>query len=95
MNIIRIIKKPILTEKTHNNILKNIYTFEVLKQSNKIEIKKAFEIIFEVKIKKINIINYNPKVKKIGKFIGKTIYSKRAIISLKKGEKLDLFKKNK
>lgn len=95
MHITNIIKKPILSEKTYNNMANGVYTFEVLYNANRIQIKKAFEKIFEVKIEKINIINYDPKKKKIKKFVGKTIYTKRAIFKLKSGEKLDLLKQNK
>lgn len=95
MHITNVIKKPILSEKTYNKMTNGVYTFEVARTTNKIQIKKSFEKIFEVKVEKVNIINYNPKEKKIKKFIGKTTYTKRAIIKLKPGEKLDLLKKDK
>ncbi|AGM24782.1 50S ribosomal protein L23 [Spiroplasma chrysopicola] len=95
MHITNVIKKPILSEKTYRNMASGVYTFEVAITANKVQIKKAFETIFEVKVAKVNIINYDPKEKKMGKFVGETKYTKRAIITLKPGEQLDLLGENK
>ncbi len=89
-NIYSIIKKPLFTEKggnlreVHNKIL-----VEVSKDANKIDIKKAIEDIFKVKVEKIATINTEGKWKRYGKFLGKRPDRKKAIITLKKGEKLD------
>ena len=91
MHIVEVIKKPILTEKSYKNIADNVYTFEVNRKANKVQIKKAFEKIFEVKVEKVNIMNYDGKNKRVGKYIGLTNKTKKAIIKLKPGQKLDLF----
>ncbi|WP_339024035.1 50S ribosomal protein L23 [Spiroplasma endosymbiont of Agriotes lineatus] len=92
MHITEVIKKPVLTEKSYLKInVDGKYTFEVNYKANKVQIKKAFETIFEVKVLKINIIKKKPKAKKIGRFEGLTNANKRAIITLKPGEKLELF----
>lgn len=91
MHLTEIIKKPILTEKSYTKIAENVYTFKVAKKANKVQIKKAFEKIFEVKIEKINIMNCRPKAKRVGRYLGKTSGYKKAIIKLKPGETLDLF----
>ncbi|WP_342224105.1 50S ribosomal protein L23 [Spiroplasma endosymbiont of Asaphidion curtum] len=92
MRITEVIKKPVLTEKSYLKInVDGKYTFEVNYKANKVQIKKAFETIFEVKVLKVNIIKKKPKAKKMGRFEGLTNASKRAIITLKPGEKLELF----
>ncbi|AHF57416.1 MULTISPECIES: 50S ribosomal protein L23 [Spiroplasma] len=95
MHITNVIKKPILTEKSYNNMAQGVYTFEVARGANKVQIKKAFEKIFEVKVAKVNVINYDPKEKRMGKFVGETTHTKRAIIKLKPGETLDLLGEDK
>lgn len=89
-NIHTIIKKPLFTEKgaklkeTENKVL-----VEVAKDVNKLDIKRAIEEIFKVKVEKVATVTTNGKWKKYGKSIGKRPDRKKAIITLKKGEKLD------
>ncbi len=89
-NIYTIIKKPLFTEK--GSSLKesgNKILVEVGHDSNKLEIKKAIEEIFKVKVEKVSTIKVHGKWKKYGKSIGKRSDRKKALITLKKGEKLD------
>ena len=58
-----IIIKPILTEKSYSGIQNKIYTFKVANQANKIEIKKAVETLFGVKVEKVNTIKVKGKEK--------------------------------
>lgn len=89
-NIHSIIKRPLFTEKGSNlKETENKLLVEVDGDANKIEIKKAMEEIFKVKIKKIATINEKGKWKRYGRSVGKTSGKKKAIITLKKGEKLD------
>jgi len=89
-NIYSIIRKPLFTEKGggmkegQNKVL-----VEVARAANKIEIKKAVEEIFKVKVAKVATINEQGKMKRYGKSLGKTSDRKKAIITLKQGEKLD------
>jgi large subunit ribosomal protein L23 len=89
-NIYSVIKKPLFTEKggslreSNNKIL-----VEVSRDANKIDIRKAIEDIFKVKVEKVATINTEGKWKRQGKFLGKRPDRKKAIITLKKGEKLD------
>lgn len=89
-NIYTVLRKPLFTEKgsslkeVHNKIL-----VEVAKNANKLDIKKAVEDIFKVKVEKIATINTQGKWKRYGKFIGKKPSRKKAIITLKTGEKLE------
>ena len=85
-----IIHKPMMTEKSTNLNQFNQYTFVVDKNSNSHEIQQAIEKIFKVKVIKINIINTKQKQKiKQGKLSSKSGY-KKAIITLKKGQSIDL-----
>ncbi|MGL4343072.1 MAG: 50S ribosomal protein L23 [Metamycoplasmataceae bacterium] len=85
MNINEIIKYPVLSEKTYMQMEKNIYTFVVDKRATKIEVKKAVQFIFDVKVEKINIINVIKKRKKLGKYEGFKGAYKKAIITLHEG----------
>ena len=86
-----IIIKPILTEKSYKGIANKVYTFKVAKQANKIEIRKAVEQLFDVKVEKVNTINVKGREKsqntKQGRTVGKTSDYKKAIVTLTKDSK--------
>ncbi|GLI57996.1 50S ribosomal protein L23 [Propionigenium maris DSM 9537] len=87
-----IVKKPIITEKTE--ILRrefNKYTFEVNKKANKIEIKKAVETIFNVKVVDIATLNIKPVTKRHGMKLYKTSAKKKAIVKLAEGNTITYF----
>ena len=87
------IVRPILTEESMNNMQNlNKITVEVLKGSNKIEIKNAFESLFGVKVKQVNTSNVRGKSKRVGKYSGLTSSYKKAVITLAEGQSLDLLK---
>jgi large subunit ribosomal protein L23 len=67
------------------------YTFEVHSMANKIQIRKAIEEIFKVKVEKVNTINMKPKPKRYGVFKGKTRSWKKAMISLAAGQRIEFF----
>lgn len=86
-----IIRGPLLTEKAvslKENESKVL--IEVNPDANKHEIRQAMEKIFKTKVKKVATINERGKLKRFGKFAGRTPDRKKAIITLKKGEKLDI-----
>jgi large subunit ribosomal protein L23 len=83
-------KKPLFTEKGSNlKETENKILIEVSRDANKIDIKRAIEEIFKVKVEKVATISTRGKWKKFGRSIGKRPDKKKAIITLKKGEKLD------
>ncbi|GAB4537420.1 MAG: 50S ribosomal protein L23 [Thermodesulfovibrionia bacterium] len=85
-----ILISPLLTEKA--NILKeanNQVLFKVARDANKIEIKRAVEEIFKVKVEDVRTVNYKGKKKRMGRYEGRKPDWKKAIVTLKKGEKLD------
>lgn len=69
----------------------NQYTFLVEKNSNKIEIKNAIEAKFDVKVKSVNTLNKIGKAARVGKFFGKKSDYKKAVVTLSKGETLDVY----
>ena len=87
-----IVKKPIITEKTE--LLRrefNKYTFEVNNKANKIEIKKAVETIFNVKVVDIATLNIKPVTKRHGMKLYKTSAKKKAIVKLAEGNTITYF----
>ncbi|HEY8363228.1 MAG TPA: 50S ribosomal protein L23 [Tissierellaceae bacterium] len=82
-----IIIKPVITEKSMEDMAEGKYTFIVDKKSNKIEIKKAVEAIFGVKVAKVNTINMRGKVKRQGLTSGKRPDWKKAIVKLTEDSK--------
>jgi len=77
-----IVIKPIITERSMDETSYKKYTFQVLKSSNKTQIKKAVEEIFGVKVEKVNVMNCLGKFKRMGKTFGKTADTKKAIVTL-------------
>jgi len=84
--IYEVIKSPLITEKATKLAKFNQYVFWVDRQANKIEVKKAIEEIYNVKVKKVRTINMKGKTKRIrwGQE-GKTSSWKKAIVTLKEG----------
>lgn len=87
-----IIKKPIITEKTEiNRTQNNVYTFEVNKKANKVEIAKAVETIFNVKVVDVNTINIKPTTKRHGMKLYQTSLTKKAMVKVKEGDLINYF----
>lgn len=82
-----IIKKPIITENSMDQMADRKYTFEVAKEANKIEIKKAVEEIFGVKVEKVTTMRVLGKVKRMGANSGKRPDWKKAIVKLTESSK--------
>ena len=89
-NLYSVIKKPLFTEKgSRLKEAQNKIMVEVATEANKLDIKKAVEEIFKVKVDKVATVSVSGKWKRYGRSLGKRPDSKKAIITLKKGEKLD------
>ncbi len=91
-SLTKVIKKPLLTEKA--SALKaesNKVAFKVDLDANKIEIKKAVESMFDVKVTSVSTMVYRGKQKRIGKSIGRRSNWKKAVVSLEPGTDLDVF----
>ena len=82
-----IIKRPVVTEQSMMQMQEKKYTFEVDKRANKIQIRKAVEEIFGVKVKSVNTINVLGKFKRMGRNEGKRADWKKAIVTLTENSK--------
>lgn len=90
-DLIGIIKHPILTEKTIRLIEKNQYCFAVDKKANKVSVKAAIEMLFNVKVVSINTSLLPLRKRRVGKFIGKKSRYKRAVVRLAPENSIQLF----
>jgi large subunit ribosomal protein L23 len=87
-----IIKKPMITEKGAKLREKhNSYTFQVSPEANKIEIREAIHSIFKVDVEEVRTINVQGKFKRLGRTSGRRSAWKKAIVTLKQGQTIDLF----
>ncbi|MBQ4061820.1 MAG: 50S ribosomal protein L23 [Christensenellaceae bacterium] len=82
-----VIKEPVLSEKSYDALGDKKYTFKVDVRANKCEIKDAVEKIFGVKVASVNTLRTDGKVKRQGRYEGKTPEVKKAIVTLKKDSK--------
>ncbi|MCD4705588.1 50S ribosomal protein L23 [bacterium] len=88
----RILVKPLITEKVTDLAVFSQYAFEVSIKANKIDIKKAIQEVYGVSPIAVNVINMRGKKVRSGKVSGMTKRWKKAIITLKKGEKIEVYK---
>ncbi len=88
----RIIEVPLVSEKgTNMRIDENKYVFKVDKKANKLEIRRAIEELFKVKVEDVTTMMMHGKPKRLGRFEGRRPDWKKAIVRLKKGETIELF----
>jgi large subunit ribosomal protein L23 len=88
----RVIRRPMVTEKsTRQKEESRQYVFEVNRDANKIEIQSAVERLFKVKVLQVRTSNVLGKVKRLGKRYGKRPDWKKAIVTLKEGDRIDFF----
>ncbi|GAA2289168.1 hypothetical protein GCM10010402_54090 [Actinomadura luteofluorescens] len=86
-----IIIAPVVSEKSYGLLDENKYTFVVRTDANKTQIKQAVESVFGVKVTNVNTINRQGKRKRTRFGYGKRKDTKRAIVSLAEGERIDIF----
>ena len=77
-----IIIAPVVTEKSNDQLQEGKYTFKVNKKATKVEIAKAVEKLFEVKVLKVNTMKVNGKKKRVGYHVGKTSDWIKAIVTI-------------
>ena len=88
MNYHDIIIRPVLTEKSYDMIGAKTYTFIVDKRANKTEVKQAVEAVFPgVEVEKVNVVNKMGKIKRQGRYEGRTASTKKAYVTLKENSK--------
>ena len=86
-----ILLAPVISEKSYGLIDENKYTFLVRPDANKTQIKIAVEQVFNVKVTSVNTVNRNGQKKRTRFGIGKRNDTKRAIVGLAEGDRIDLF----
>ncbi len=92
MNAQEIIIRPVLTEKSADlESANNQYTFEVHRRANKIEIRKAVEMVFGVRVDKVRTMVMRAELRRVGRFFGKTRQWKKAIVTLHPGDSINLY----
>ena len=77
-----VIIRPVVTEKSNDELQQGKYTFEVNKKATKVDIAKAVEKLFEVKVLKVNTMTVKGKEKRVGYHIGKTSDWKKAVVTI-------------
>ena len=87
----QIIIRPLITEKNTNLMALNKYSFEVLRDATKPQIKQAVEAIFNVSVTKVNTMNVRGKQRRRGRTVGYTSDWKKAIVTLAEGDRIELF----
>ena len=89
MNANQVIRRPLVTEKS--TLLReegtNVIAFEVDPHANKLEVKRAVEELFKVKVAEVRVFNVRGEVKRMGRYAGKRRDWRKAYVRLKEGEK--------
>lgn len=87
-----VLVRPLLTEKiTGLREKANTVGFVVHPDANRLQIKQAVEALLKVKVEKVNVLNVQGKTKRLGRFSGKRSNWKKAFVTLKQGEKLEMY----
>ncbi|HEY7533824.1 MAG TPA: 50S ribosomal protein L23 [Nitrospiraceae bacterium] len=88
----KVLVQPLLTEKvTAMREQNNTVGFLVHPDANRIQIRQAVETLLKVKVERVNVLNVRGKIKRLGRFSGKRSDWKKAFVTLKEGEKLELY----
>jgi len=91
-NVSQILVKPIVTEKTHDQLDRlGVYTFVVANDANKIEIAQAVEKQFNVSVKSVRTMRYAGKERRVGRWVGRRASWKKAVVTLADGDTIELF----
>ena len=88
MNPHDVILKPVLSEKAVSGIDGGRYTFFVHPKANRVQIKKAVQEVFNVDVLKVNLINQRGKVRRMGRLVGRDAHRKKAIVTIKPGQRI-------
>ncbi len=87
----KIIRRPLITEKTTRQKEEGQYAFEVAGNANKVEIQKAVERLFKVKVLNVRTSHVLGKIKRLGRKSGKRSDWKKAIVTLREGDRIEFF----
>jgi large subunit ribosomal protein L23 len=83
--------RPVISEKSYEQIAQNQYTFKVHKYAHKTQVRQAVEELFDVKVERVNIVKVQPKPKRRGRILGTKPGWKKAVVQLRKGDSIEIF----
>jgi large subunit ribosomal protein L23 len=89
VNLYQIIKKPVVTEKSTAQQARNEYCFAVDPRATKQDVRRAVATIFKVRVEGVHTITMPAKFKRVGRNIGRTSAWKKAIVTLREGERIE------
>ena len=91
MHLLEVLRRPLITEKNATLQAQNKYAFEVAKEANKPQVKQAVEKAFKVKVTTVNTIMVPGKSRRVGRRVVQTQSWKKAVVTLKPGDKIEFF----
>lgn len=91
MHLSEVLRRPLVTEKNTTLQAQNKYAFEVAKEANKPQIKQAVEKTFKVTVTKVNVVTMPSKTRRVGRRLVLTSPWKKALVTLKPGDKIEIF----
>ena len=91
MHLYEVLRRPLITEKNTMLQAQGKYVFEVAEEANKHQIKQAVEKAFKVRVMAVNVMTVPGKMKRVGRRMVLTPSHKKAIVTLKSGDKIELF----
>jgi large subunit ribosomal protein L23 len=83
--------RPVISEKSYSGVAHRQYTFQVHKDAHKTQIRQAVEQLFDVKVERVNIVKVQAKPKRRGLFRGTKPGWKKAVVSLRAGDSIEIF----
>jgi large subunit ribosomal protein L23 len=86
----RVLESPYITEKSTGLVEKNQYVFKIYPRANKVEVKRAIEDLYGVKVEKVRIVKIPSKKRRLGRIEGKKKGFKKAIVKLKEGQTIEV-----
>ncbi|HEY88028.1 MAG TPA: 50S ribosomal protein L23 [Dehalococcoidia bacterium] len=91
MHLYEVLRRPLVTEKNTTLLAQNKYAFEVAGEANKHQIKQAVETAFKVQVTAVNVMTVAGKTRRVGRRQVLTPSWKKAVVTLKPGDKIELF----
>ena len=91
-NLHDVIVRPLVTEKSTEQLERiGAYAFVVARDANKVQIAKAIESLFNVKVSDVRTMQYRGKEKRLGRFVGRRAAWKKAVVKLREGDSIEIF----
>lgn len=90
-DIFDVIVRPIVTEKSTEQLERNQYAFVVATDANKVRIRQAVESLFDVKVRAVRTMRFRGKQRRVGRNVGRRAGWKKAVVTLREGESIEIF----